>query len=760
MESAGLKAKASEHRTSSNVPGRMRKRYELLDECRELVSAKLSAALTDAVKSIGENLAAAATKSTEPKEQELLMEAVAVVRAQQIEIEKRFRKSFNAMFEKRLFAGRDGTAGKPDPVEIDMSQLSLVSEDDVNSRLVVDKIVHRSKSRLNPDEVLGMRARLGALLDRDWFDEDQQPASAQDVLETLKTTLAELSPSPAVATALLEAFEPYMTSNLNDAYNTVNQRLLAHHILPKIRQQVQRSHSKVTRPDGTVVDAQNDAPNNAPSGNGANYADTLGSMFMTPQAFEGLMDGLSRGMPMARQQATRMLTDESTFGVLDLPLPAVGEPLLDAIRHIQQLSMGAPAAGRAQLGDLKEQVQDKGTALDKLTVDIVELVFDYVYSDHRLADPIKQQLLRLQVVAIKAALLDRSFFAKRQHPLRQILDQITELGCDPDVDPSADSELAKNVTTIVSKVVTDFDSDLVVFENALSELDSVVDKEEVRRAEWLTVKTAESEREEQRVVALDDYRRELAQRVDNTVPEFLREFLFRWWGPVLAQIRTQETPVFDEAKGLNLAEMLLWSVSQKTAEEVPKLASLLPQLITGIIKGLGTVDCPAAEREAFFNDLLKIHTKAIDSAKQVALAPRPIGVVIDPTAAVTKRTITMSQTGQVTFTPAPQTTENNAHNAPTLSLKDAGIEIMFRGARLDIIEDSGDVQRYKLAWISPSKKLYLLSRYPHEPLSLSRNDFASWIESGKARLASDDSIVGKAIDSAANGSSLRPAIAA
>ena len=759
MESATVKDQTVEHRSKANMPGKMRKRYELLDECRDLVSSKLSAALTDAVKSISENLASAATKSTEPKEQELLLEAVAVVRAQQVEIEKRFRKSFNAVFERRLFAGKDDGKANAGPAEIDMSQLSLVSEDDVNSRLEVEKIVHRSKARLNPDEVLGMRARLGALLDREWFEEDQQPGSAQDVLESLKTTLAELSPSPAVATALLEAFEPYMTSNLNAAYNTVNQRLLANHILPKIRQQVQRSHSKALRPDGKSVDGSNDVGAQGGASANSSFADTLGSMFMTPQAFEGLMDGLARGMPMARQQATRMLTDESTFGVLDLPLPAVSEPLLDAIRHIQLLSMGAPAVGRAQLGDLKEQVQDKGSALDKLTVDIVELVFDYVYSDHRLADPIKQQLLRLQVVAIKAALLDRSFFAKRQHPLRQVLDQITELGCDPDVDPSPESQLAVSVTAIVSKIVTEFDSDLAIFDQALHELDAVVDQEESRRTEWLALKTAESEREEQRVVALDDYRRELSQRVDNTVPEFLREFLFRWWGPVLAQTRTQETPVFDEAKGLNLAEMLLWSVGQKTAEEVPKLASLLPQLITGIIKGLGTVECPQSERESFFNELLKIHTKAIDSAKQNSLTPKPVAVV-DASAAVAKRTITMSQSGQVTFTPIAHAPEQAASYAPTLSLRDASIEVMFRGARLDIVEDSGDVQRYKLAWISPSKKLYLLSRYPHEPLSLSRNDFASWIETGKARLASDDSIVGKAIDSAANGSSMKPAVPA
>jgi hypothetical protein len=95
-----------------------------------------------------------------------------------------------------------------------MSTLSLVSEEDISSRLAIERLVHRSKSRLNPDDVLGMRARLGALLERDWFDEDKQPASPTDVFEALKHTLSQLAPTPAVSSALLEAFEPFMSSQL------------------------------------------------------------------------------------------------------------------------------------------------------------------------------------------------------------------------------------------------------------------------------------------------------------------------------------------------------------------------------------------------------------------------------------------------------------------------------------------------------------------------------------------------------------------
>ncbi len=764
VESASLKANTGESHSSSAVPAKMRKRYELLDECRELIIGKLGDALTDAVRKVSESLAAAATNSGDVKEQALFLEAASVVRANQMEIATRFQRSFKDVFERRLFAAQHPEEEAAAP-EIDMSQLTLVSDDDVTSRLAVEKLVHRSKSRLNPDEVLGMRARMGALLDREWFDEDKQPGSPADVFDALKSTLAALSPTPDVAAALLDAFEPFMSNNLNEAYGKVNQRLVAHQILPKIRPVLQRANGQNKTPKASEILEGVSRQDGVASHEGGGYASdmphsAMDPMFMTAQAFQGLLENLQRGMPIARQQTVRMLTDEASFGLLDLPFPEASAPLLDAVGHIQSSTISMPGSGRQQLGSLKEQVQEKGSALDKLTVDIVELVFDYIYSDHRLADPIKQQLLRLQVVAVKAALLDRSFFAKRQHPLRRVLDQITELGCDPDVDPNQDSSLVTSVSTIVTDIVTNFESDLVVFENALSALQAVSIDEEGRRAVWLETKTAEGELEEQRVEALDEYRRILSQRVDNHSPDFLREFLYRWWSPVLAAARVRPDAAFDEHRGLSLAEMLLWSVTPKQPEEVPKLASLLPQLITGVIKGLGMVECPQPERELFFNELLKIHTRAIDAAKTAPVL-RADGTSTRP--GIPARPISnfvMTATGEVKFNAPAMPHDSPGASAPTVSLRDALIDALDRGVRLDVMEDSGEINRYKLAWISPSKKLYLLSRYPHEPVSLSRNDLAAWLEMGKARVADDDSIIGKAIGAAANAQPSSVAVAA
>jgi Protein of unknown function (DUF1631) len=738
------------------MPHKSRKRYELLDECREMIMGKLSSALTEAMTKVSDSLSTAAVDSKDDTEQAMLLEAAGVVRANQIEIEKRFKRSFNDTFEKRLFA-KPGQENETPATEFDAASLSLVSEDDVNSRLAIDKLVNKARSKMSADELLGMRARLGALLDRDWFDEDKQPGSPADVLGALKSSLAELSPSPAIAAALLEAFEPYLTSNLNDVYLRVNQRLVANRILPKIRPMVKRSASQARTPReiaGEHAQAAIDAAGQFGSQQGG-QAGLMDPMFMSAQAFEGLLDNLNRGIPSARQQAVRLLTDEQGFGFMDLPMPQVPQALLDAVNHIQNLTAQAPASGRQQLEGLKEQVDEKGSSLDKLTVDIVELVFDYIYSDHRLADPIKQQLLRLQVVAVKAALLDRSFFAKRQHPMRQVLDEITELGCDPDVDPTPDSALVKAVDGIVSDIVKNFDSDLGIFAESLERLSLVADQEEERRREWLTQKTEQTEKEELKVLALDDFRLELSARVDSATPEFMREFLYRWWCPVMVLSRVDSANLYDEEKAMSLAETLLWSVTNKASSEVPKLASLLPQLISGIMKGLNAVQCPQDEREVFFNELLKVHTKVIDATKVAAASPHRQIVAAN----ALQRGVVMGADGKIKFNPPPRR-DDQAHMAQTVSLHDATIESLFKGMRLDVLEENGETNRYKLAWISPAMKLFLLSRYPHEPLSVGRNDLATWLESGRVRPVDEDNIVGKALGAAAAGQTTKLPVAA
>ena len=118
-----------------------------------------------------------AVRSRDSEEQRALMDAVSIVRQHRAEIELRFRRSFTDVFERRMFNQR--TASAPEAVE--SGELSLVDDAEIQAKLAVDRLVHRTRGALDPDEVLGMRARLAALLERDWFDEAQHPAAPEAV---------------------------------------------------------------------------------------------------------------------------------------------------------------------------------------------------------------------------------------------------------------------------------------------------------------------------------------------------------------------------------------------------------------------------------------------------------------------------------------------------------------------------------------------------------------------------------------------------
>ena len=218
-----------------------RQRARLLEDCRELVLEKLSTVVAKALEKMAEDLTIEALKATRSDRQRALLDAVMLVREQRKSIEQNFRRYFADIFERRLFARADadqGPATSTGPVSAD--DLSLVSDEVISDKIDVDRLIQRARSRLDPNEVLGIRARLGALLERDWFDEMSHPAAPEAIYEALRIAVNELAPSVEVRNALLAAFEPHVTGNLNAVYSSVNGRLVANQILPKIKPRVGR----------------------------------------------------------------------------------------------------------------------------------------------------------------------------------------------------------------------------------------------------------------------------------------------------------------------------------------------------------------------------------------------------------------------------------------------------------------------------------------------------------------------------------------
>jgi hypothetical protein len=142
------------------------------------------------------------------------------------------------------------------------------------------------------------------------------------------------------------------------------------------------------------------------------------------------------------------------------------------------------------------------------------------------------------------------------------------------------------------------------------------------------------------------------------------------------------------------------------------------------------------------------HTQEIAAAKTRPPFRATIPVSRTETAAlissVDARPASSSADDSMSFTqPAPRT-------LPTRPI-DASLATVRRGQMIEISRD-GEFRLYKLAWISPARKVYIFSRHPEETLTFEDTDLASMIASGQARPSSETSPMDRAIALAAGDS--------
>jgi hypothetical protein len=726
-----------------------RRRPDLVGECRDLIVQRLTQVIADALQTISDELTAQALRAEVAERRELLLDAVMLVREGRLEFEGLFQRHFIDTFLRRLDPDRveSSPATSDAPVE-----LSLLSEDSLLDSIEVGKLAQRAGNALDPDQVLGIRARLAALVDRDWFDESCHPVSPEAVFDALKASLGELSAKAEVRSALLSAFEPHVTRSLNGIYEAVNERLVSNHVLPRIRPQVRvtgdgprrapaASLAQGASEEGAQRVAQHAAPGSSavghsPSGAGGGPADSGALMAELNQA----MERASAGLPAGRRQVARMLSNPAAFGVADIPLAPVVAPLVDALTDLQR--EGDLDGGSTQLPAIVQRIRAQGSPLDQVTCEIVALVFDYIYSDRRLPDSVKQQLLRLQVVAVKAALLDRGFFARRQHPLRRLIDRISDLGADPDADTASGAPLVSGLGCVMDRVIAEFVTDLSVFEDALLQVDALAREEGERR----TAKRAQALREaamrEALAIARDEAWVEVERRLDREVPAFVRGFLSKWWVDVMARARCSrdsEAGARAWEVGVRAAEYLIWSVLPKQSEEIARLAAVLPGMMRGINRGLDLIEMPEADRTAFFEELMRTHTREIEAAK------RRVGPGLPARPAVAVR---LAPDGSIRFVPKTEIADKPV-GAPAPSESDSLLAGLQRGQYLDLHDASG-VRTLKLAWVSPARKLFILSRYPDESLTFEASELLGRLRTGEIVRSADGMTMERAIDRVAS----------
>ena len=162
--------------------------------------------------------------------------------------------------------------------------------------------------------------------------------------------------------------------------------------------------------------------------------------------------------------------------------PPAGE-LLD---RVDSAAHGVPVhtKRRGCLRPLPVVLEERGQGaqqvggLASVTIDIVAMLFDFIFDDSHVPLAIKALLSRLQIPVLKVAMLNPGFFADRQHPTRRFLGGVSGIsirwgGTVDESDPFY-SKLAE----LVERIQAEFENDIEIFGTALAELETFLNERE------------------------------------------------------------------------------------------------------------------------------------------------------------------------------------------------------------------------------------------------------------------------------------------
>jgi hypothetical protein len=247
----------------------------------------------------------------------------------------------------------------------------------------------------------------------------------------------------------------------------------------------------------------------------------------------------------------------------------------DLLAHLRQLT---PDGKAPQLA-----------AEDSDTIDLVGMLFDYITKNTRPNGNTQSLLTKLQVPLLRVALKDKSFFTRRAHPARQMLNAIAETGSHwiDDTEGPADRALIDKMQIVVDRVTQEFDGNLGLMENMLADLSqhmhTLARKAEVAERRHVDAAKGREKLEVARVQA----RNAIAERVATAKPgKLVRTLLEQAWTDVLALtlLRQGENSEIYK-KRLGVAEQLLAIGNELRSSE----NQLSPLLRTEIETGLDQV---------------------------------------------------------------------------------------------------------------------------------------------------------------------------
>ncbi len=763
---------------------------KILADCRDLAIRRLTEAFTDILEKVGNTLIDRANKSDVREDQRLYLDTRDALKSE--------REPLLAEFARRLRTRiDDGIAGraevKADFSKADGSALTLVDTSAMDKSVLTGN-VKRILENTCHDELVGLNRGVGYLMGKPDLETDANPFAPARIVDAFTDALGTLRAEERMKFQVLRELNQAPLVDINAIYADLNQQLTQLNVMPAgmrsgvihrdrsadhgrrgkaepvpnaevdVRELFQRMFARPPQvpnlavppagmPSGMPPGMPSGMPGFAPPAHAAEAPGGYDFPSIQPpgagRAFAPLAptpSGYVPGMPIIESSdlhegLVRLQAGQTNFDVGGAAVQFAGIPsgLHNVLRDLQESPLAA-----------------KANQLESMTIEMVAMLFDFIFETRDLPDGIKALLARLQIPVLKAAMLDGAFFAKKTHPARLLVNRLAEagLGWSPVMGP--EDPLYREISKIVHRVLDDFSDDLGLFETLREELEAFLAEEE-KAAETNIASSAEEINQRDRMeIASAVARSEVEKRIEShPVPTFLAAFLRQHWQRALTHVYAaggEDSESWNS--GVTTLEDLVWSVQPKRSQEDRRhLVAILPSLLKRVSSGMQAPTWPPEDRERFMTNLVEAHAAAVKPS---------LAHVDSPTAAVAEHAKAQAEIAKASgdeamakqaealaeaMAPAPPPPEEPV---PEI-LDDEYLEIarsLERGMWVEFESEEGQLAFAKLAWISPLRGTYLFTnRQGQKALSITAEELAKHFRTDRARLVEAEPLIDRAVSS-------------
>ncbi len=632
------------------------------------------------------------------------------------------------------------TSAAPPPLP-GMLGLSLVAEHDVDRDLLLTEMVRRETLRsTNTLNLLGQR--LGVLAAAPAFEADTLPLAPQALCAMVRRLAEQDALGAEVQLALYRSFERQVLERLGDVLDRANALLAQHGVLPGLvyTPYLARSSStrriitqsvgggRTTQPAKRAAAPLTGWNGSAPSGS---WSSLVQDAFNEggaagPAATPGLTTSTGSALHELLQQARHASAAPADSN-------AVPSAAVDAVlARLQAQSSSATGVADLQAAVVAQLRSEHGAQAqlgshDRDNLDLLRILMQQVQQQQR-PDPVPAALLaRLQVPLARAAMADPGFFVRDEHPARELLNQIAEVGAnwlgDDDVDPQLLQRMAQSVQGLLGQDARAPEAFAAANEDVQQH-----QRAAAHRAELAERRHVEAARGKER---LELARRQSSARIDQCCdaqdpPRFVQTLLRQAWADALTLTRLRHG---DDSPQ--------W---QERLQQTERIAAVTAQPV-GIAAGTDTV--LAAEVEAA---LLQVGYHAEEAAAVARRLATPGGE--DDSTSRTELSARLK--ARARLGEHAGTTAGTAATAPRNSAEEAAYQQLSTlpfGSWFDIANDDGTLRRQRLSWYSLLTGHALLVNARGQKIADTDLDtLARQISAGHAQLVTEDK--GRLVDRA------------